>query len=191
MNIFGLLAATTNVLSNVPYIYSVWHDPKIRPSFSTWTIWGSLDALRWYFMYQAGEFSYQMLGSCIGIALILAVGVWKKKLIPWSLADVCVALGVGLTMLAAYHFGGTPSWMLLASLVALTAGALPMYWKTIVQPYSEPVIPWIMVWLACLFQMLSTQHTTFEAIGVSAWIMSLTTILIITILVRRRFVEKA
>jgi hypothetical protein len=185
---FGLISATLNISGNIPYAIDVARNPNIKPSFPTWTIWGSLDALRIVFSFIAGFIQYQAIGSIVAICIILGIGYRKGKLIPWTRVDVVVALLILAGMCGTYYVSGTPLSMLVASLVALTLGSLSMFWKTIKEPHSEPLVPWIMFFGASLFQFLSLPEKTLVEISVPCWYMVLMGILIITIIVRRAMV---
>ncbi len=185
----GLASTSLNVLGNIPYAVEVWRG-HAKPTLSTWTIWGGLDTLRFVAMFWAGIISYQMIGSIIGILIILAIGAWRGMLVPWAKSDGFIAAVIMVGMGASIHFGGTPWWVLLASLIAVTLGSLPMFWKTIKEPYSEPLGAWGMFWSAAVTQFLASPDYSFEAIAVPVWFGTLMTVLMLTIVARRQFVEK-
>lgn len=185
---FGLISATLNIGGNIPYAIDVARKPSIRPSFSTWTIWGGLDVLRIVFSYIAGFVQYQAIGSVIAICIILFIGARKGKLVAWTMVDTIIATLIIAGMAGTYYLDGSPLSMLIASLVALTLGSLSMFRKTIIDPNSEPLLPWFMFFGASLFQYLSLPEKTLVEIAVPVWFMVLMGILIVTIIVRRMMV---
>lgn len=190
-NLYGLAAFAINIASNFPYAYSVWHDPDVRPAASTWTIWMILDLVRAYYMYITDTFPYQMLSSAIGIAGILLVAIIGKKLIAWSKEDNWIAVAGTVIMAGGFLIGQTPFWILMASMVVLTAGSWPTFRKLYHQPYSEPAFPWWMSWFASLLQTLSASQTTFVAIGVSLWIMVFVSAILVLMYARRAQIIRA
>ena len=150
-----------------------------------------LDLVRAYYMYVTDTFPYQMLSSAIGIAGILMVAIACRKLVAWSKEDNWIALGGTIVMAAGFLIGQTPFWILMASMVVLTAGSWPTFRKLYHDPYSEPAFPWFMSWTASLLQTLSASQTTFVAIGVSLWIMVFVSAVLALMYLRRAQVAHA
>jgi hypothetical protein len=142
-------------------------------------------------MYITDTFPYQMLSSAIGIAGILLVAIICRKIVPWSKQDRMIGLGSIALMAVAFVLGQTAFWVLMASMVVLTFGSWATFKKIYTQPYSEPLFPWTMSWTASLLQTLSASQSSFEARGVSLWIMLFVTVIIGMILIRRRYVPHA
>jgi hypothetical protein len=146
----------------VPYIWTIWRDRNkvdgVKPSQTSWIIWGTLTTLTAAGMHQSGTLNGQMIiyviGDCIVVPMALIWGTRNWKPLDYA----CLAgAGVGLVLWAATD---TPLVAILVGSGITFIGSLPTFGKTWTNPEQEPPSAWVIAASTSALQSLAIPEFT-------------------------------
>lgn len=181
-DIFALLGAVLAICAYVPYLLAIARR-KIKPAASSWLVWTMLTFLTVISAHKAGNTYPQMYAYLILDPLVMIVGVAMKQWNKFTKLDwYCVSIGVAGGIIYFY----SPSFSLIASVVAVTISTIPTIRNVYFKPGDEDKVGWILFTLAGTSSLLSAIINFTSVIDLAAPISYFSTCFIVTVLLFRK-----
>jgi hypothetical protein len=188
MNRFALLSLLFTASAYIFYLIPMLRS-KSQPTVSTWLSWLAMDIAIFCAMLFGEVFSIQMMTFVLGSTVVIVVCYFKKASLGWQLLDtICVsivAVAIGMWIVS-----GDETTAIILSLIAATVGSIPMMVNTWRNPRNESILPWLVVFMGGIFQLLSLEEWTLLSSSASFTFLVLQ-ITFIILISRKYFLQPA
>ncbi len=175
------LAGILVLAGYVPYILSIIRR-KTTPAKASWLIWASLDTVLLYGMLLRRVVNGQMVGTVIGIWIVVALSFRFGRKGWTSLDKWCFAitvLGIALIIL-------NPTWSIALLAATSFVGAFPTFRSAWQDPSRENRLTWGLYWISCVFTVLAVPKWTLSAGAQPISFSATQTVMVFLLYVRRR-----
>lgn len=166
--LFGLISAGFVVTSYVPYARNVYFN-KTKPPLSSWIAWFLLDLIFVLNLIALEQVPYQMLAFLSGTCIVLALSIYKGTTLQWERRDtICVLLVMAAVLI--WHVSNSAEVGLVLNLFAACVSFEPMLRSIRADPLNEKPLPWSLVFMGSIFQLLASETWGFwEIVTPMTW----------------------
>lgn len=157
--VLTVLAGVLFVAGFLPYVRAILRKETV-PSKASWLIWAALDTLTLVGMLAAESVNGQIVGAVLG-AWIVAILAFKFGTTAWSKLDLACIVIAFIGVLG-WQTTNDPVFAIVASSIAVLAGAVPTIVSAWKDPSKEDRVAWTIFWLSCVCAMLAIPQWTPE-----------------------------
>lgn len=141
------------------YAYAIRYKGK-EPIKASWIIWVIVDFSFLFSMYEKRALNGQIVGSTVGVCIILILALRCGSMKWKHLHTYCLAVSVvGVVFWRVFHDSLYGIW---ASLIANSIGCWPTFDSAWKYPEREDKLAWAVGWFSSLCAIAAIPHMTWE-----------------------------
>jgi hypothetical protein len=159
---FAFLSAVLVLAFYVPYLKSIVKG-STKPIIVSWLVWAMNDTIIFSTTWIKGEFSYFLLGTCIGAIITMALSLRYGKF-SWETIDLACGTIAILGIIAGFVLS-EPTVALIASLVVAVTSSIPTIRSILRDRANEDRFSWTMYYIATICALISLENWSIASLA--------------------------
>lgn len=170
--IIGILAGVIQIAAMVPYVKDILKG-ETRPNIVSWALWTLIQIIGiWVLLASPEGYSWALILLTAttlntGLVVILCLFGYGSRQFG-KLELVCLVLA--LVAIALWITSKNAALTLIFDILADVVAAIPTLVKTWREPYSEAVLPWVMICFAAALGALSSTIINIENLALPIYL---------------------
>lgn len=183
--IIWLITIIIGIYAYYPYIRDIlkW---KTKPHIFSWLVFVIMDIVAFFIQFgdNAWPGAWGILTTWIGalVVLLLAIKYWEKNITKSDVFALCLALG----SVVFYVLLKNPVYAQIMIFVILSSAMYPTFRKSYHKPGEETLSLYGIAVIRSILSIFAAINISFLTIGLSVFIISINTLFITMVLLRRK-----
>lgn len=159
-NTLSVVSGILFAIGLIPTLISLWHK-KIQPVMASWLVWAIIDTLILLSLLAEHALNGQIVGATIGMWSVVIFIFRFKTTKGWTLIDkFCFCFSIlGIVLWQIFQ---NPTIGLIVGLCAIIISTIPTFISIWQDPARENKFTWPILWLSCIFNVMSVEKWNFK-----------------------------